>query len=167
MSGACRLPARLHRDQRGTISIVSVFTTLLLIMLLGMVMNAGRQVDGKIRMQNAADAATYTGGVVLSRAMNTLAFTNHLLCDVFAMTAWMREARDQNSASFAAPHPAGVDEGGKPVQEVAVCPLPALGSGHLAESADGAADGHDVQQLGGRHQRPRSCRCWRTSWPKS
>ena len=65
------LPARLHRDQRGTISIVSVFTALLLIMLLGMVMNVGRQVDGKIRMQNAADAATYTGGVVLARAMNT------------------------------------------------------------------------------------------------
>ncbi len=94
------LPARMHRDQRGTISIVSVFTALLLIMLLGMVMNVGRQVDGKLRMQNAADAATYSGGVVLARAMNTVVFTNHMLCDVFAVTAFMREARDQNSASF-------------------------------------------------------------------
>ncbi len=39
--------------------------------------------------------------VVLARGMNTLAFTNHLLCDVFAVTAFLREARDQNSASYA------------------------------------------------------------------
>lgn len=91
---------RLHREQRGTISIVTVFAAMLLTMLLGMVMNVGRQVNGKIRMQNAADAATYSGGVVIARGMNTLAFTNHLLCDVFAMTALMREARDRNAESY-------------------------------------------------------------------
>ena len=82
---------RLHRDQHGAISIVSVFAVLLLTMLLGMIMNVGRQVDGKIRMQNAADDAAYTGGVMLARGMNALAFTNHLLCDVFALTAFMEE----------------------------------------------------------------------------
>lgn len=91
------LPRRLHHNERGTISILSVFAVLLLTMLLGMVMNVGRDVDGKIRMQNAADSAAYSGGVVLARGMNTLAFTNHMLCDVFAMTAFLREARDQNS----------------------------------------------------------------------
>jgi hypothetical protein len=96
----CTVLINLHRDQRGTISIVSVFAMLLLTMLLGMVMNVGRQVDGKIRMQNATDAAAYSGGVVLARGMNTLAFTNHLLCDVFSVTAIMREARDRNSASY-------------------------------------------------------------------
>ena len=35
--------------------------------------------------------------------MNTLAFTNHMLCDVFAVTAVLREARDQNSASYVPP----------------------------------------------------------------
>jgi hypothetical protein len=92
--------SRLHRDERGSMSIVSVFALMFLAMLLGMVMNAGRDVDGKIRMQNAADSAAYSGGVVLARGMNTLAFTNHLLCDVFAVTAFLREARDQNSASY-------------------------------------------------------------------
>ena len=81
-------------------SIVSVFAVLFLAMLLGMVMNVGRHVDGKLRMQNAADSAAYSGGVVLARGMNTLAFTNHLLCDVFAVTAVLREARDENSASY-------------------------------------------------------------------
>ena len=77
---------RLHRDERGSMSIVSVFAVMFLAMLLGMVMNAGRHVDGKLRMQNAADSAAYSGGVVLARGMNTLAFTNHLLCDIFATT---------------------------------------------------------------------------------
>jgi len=94
-----RFPGRLHRDEQGTISIISVFAVLLLTMLLGMVMNAGRRVDGKVRMQNAADAAAHSGGVVLARGMNTLAFTNHLLCDVFALTAFMREARDGNATA--------------------------------------------------------------------
>ncbi|HVA48563.1 MAG TPA: pilus assembly protein TadG-related protein [Pirellulales bacterium] len=92
---------RLHRDQDGTISLLSVFSLLLLTMLLGMVMNVGRQVDRKVRMQNAADAATYSGGVMLARGMNSLAFTNHLICDVFALTAYMREARDRSSATLA------------------------------------------------------------------
>ena len=90
----------MHADERGSMSIVSVFAVLFLAMLLGMVMNVGRHVDGKLRMQNAADAAAYSGGVVLARGMNTLAFTNNLLCDVFAVTAFLREARDQNSASY-------------------------------------------------------------------
>jgi hypothetical protein len=91
------LSMRVHRDQRGSMSIVSLFAVLLLTFLLGMVMNSGRQVDQKVKMQNAADSATYAGGVVIARGMNTLAFTNHLLCDVFALTAFMREARDGNA----------------------------------------------------------------------
>ena len=66
-------------------------------MLLGMVINAGRQVDNKVKLQNAADAATYSGGVVLARGMNSLAFTNHMLCEVLALTAFMREARDRHA----------------------------------------------------------------------
>ena len=73
---AAHLPLRLHRDQKGTISIIGVFTLLALVVLLGMVMNTGQQVDQKIKMQNAVDAATYSGGVVLARNMNSLAFTN-------------------------------------------------------------------------------------------
>jgi hypothetical protein len=88
---------RLHDDQRGSISLATVFALLLLTILLGMVINAGRQVDNKVKLQNAADAATYSGGVVLARGMNTLAFSNHLLCETFAMTAIMREARDRHA----------------------------------------------------------------------
>jgi hypothetical protein len=81
-------------------SITSLFALILLVFLLGMVMNSGRQADQKVKMQNAADAATFSGGVVLTRSMNTLAFTNHLLCDVFALTAFLREAEAGNAASM-------------------------------------------------------------------
>lgn len=90
----------LHTDQNGAMSVVSVFAVLLLTVLLGMVMNVGRVVDHKIRLQNAADAVAYSGGVVVARGMNALAFTNHLLCDVFALTAYMREARDGHARSY-------------------------------------------------------------------
>lgn len=80
--------------------MLTVFAVMLLTMLLGMVMNAGRTVDGKIRLQNAADAAAYSGAASLARGMNTLAFTNHLLAEVFAMNAWLEEARDQNAKRY-------------------------------------------------------------------
>ncbi|MBM4093912.1 MAG: hypothetical protein FJ276_31575, partial [Planctomycetes bacterium] len=98
--GLARLPSRVHHDQRGTISIVSVFTLLLLVMLMGMVINTGQQVDHKVRLQNAADAATYSGGVVLTRSMNSLAFTNHLLSETFALTAFFREASARRAESL-------------------------------------------------------------------
>jgi len=100
IGAALALPRRLHRSQHGSISILSVFAVLALVMLLGMVMNVGRHVDGKIRMQNAADDVAYSGGVMIARELNTLAFTNHLMCEVFAVTAIMREARDRNSDRY-------------------------------------------------------------------
>ena len=84
-------------DERGSISFATVFALLLLTMLLGMVINTGRQIDSKVKLQNAADAATYSSGVVLARGMNTLAYSNHLLCEVMAMTAFLREGRDRHA----------------------------------------------------------------------
>lgn len=95
--------ARIHRDQTGSISITSVFGLMLLVFLLGLVMNAGRQVDQKVKMQNAADSATYAGGVVVTRGMNTLAFTNHLMSDVFAITAFFREGNERNAETMTNP----------------------------------------------------------------
>jgi hypothetical protein len=97
---AARLPRRVHQDQCGTMSLISVATLLLMVVLMGMVINTGQQVDQKIRLQNAADAATYSGGVVMTRSMNSLAFTNHLLSETFALTAFMREAKARRAESL-------------------------------------------------------------------
>jgi len=99
-SSLLRSPARLHRDESGSISIISVFAVMILALLLGMVLNSGLQVDQKVKMQNAADAATHSGAVVIGRGVNTLAFTNHLLSDVFALTAFMREAGNRTAESL-------------------------------------------------------------------
>ena len=82
---------RLHADQRGTISIVTLLVLLVFTMLLVMITNVGRHADDKLKMQNAADSAAMTGGVMLARGLNGLAHTNHLLCEVFAITAYLRE----------------------------------------------------------------------------
>jgi len=89
-----------HADQRGTISILTVFVLLSFTMLLMLMFNIAKQYDDKVRMQNAADASTYSGGVVLARGMNSIAFANHLEADVFALTAFLREARDRNAESY-------------------------------------------------------------------
>ncbi|MDG1512933.1 MAG: Tad domain-containing protein [Mariniblastus sp.] len=99
-SAVSRLVCRVHRDQSGSISVVTVFAFIFLTMVLGMLMNVGRHADRKVKIQNAADAATITGSTVLARGMNTLVFTNHLMCDVFALTAYLREARDRNAESL-------------------------------------------------------------------
>ncbi|HZZ73398.1 MAG TPA: pilus assembly protein TadG-related protein [Pirellulales bacterium] len=97
-----REPSRSLRDlagdERGAMSLVTVLTLLLLTMLLGMVINVGRQANAKIKLQNAADAGVQAGGLMLARGMNSLAFSNNLLCDVCALTAFLREGRDKNAA---------------------------------------------------------------------
>ena len=55
-----KLAHRLHEDQHGAISVLGVFTIFFLTLTLGMIFNIGKQVDEKLRMQNAADAATYS-----------------------------------------------------------------------------------------------------------
>jgi hypothetical protein len=89
---------RLHNDQRGTVSIATVFALFMFTVLLVQIVNVGRRVDDKIRMQNAADAGAYSGGVVISRGMNVLAFTNHLEAEVFALDAYMRTAQMKDAS---------------------------------------------------------------------
>ena len=96
IASPARLMARVHRDERGTISILTVFALFMFTILLVKVVNVGRHLDDKLRRQNAADAAAYSGGVVMARAMNTLAFTNHLEAEVFALTAYMQTAQMLN-----------------------------------------------------------------------
>ena len=93
----CRQPARLHRDERGTISVVTLLVLLVFTMLLVMIGNVGRHADDKLKLQNATDAAAYSGGVTLARGLNGLAHTNHLLCEVCAITAYLREGRERNA----------------------------------------------------------------------
>lgn len=87
----------IHSDERGTISILTVFALMFFTMVLIMVINVAQHVDDKIKFQNTADASVYSGGVVMARGMNSIAYTNHLLADVFAMTAFLQEAQARDA----------------------------------------------------------------------
>ena len=68
-------------------------------MLLVMITNVGRHADDKLKMQNAADAAAVAGGVMLTRGLNGLAHTNHLLCEV-GYCCWARRTYPTNWHPF-------------------------------------------------------------------
>ncbi|RMG41698.1 MAG: prolipoprotein diacylglyceryl transferase [Planctomycetota bacterium] len=88
---------RVHTDQTGGITLLSVFVILMLATLLVMIVNVIAHVDDRVRMQNAADAACRSAATVIARGLNATAFANHLTADVFAVTAFLREARDRNA----------------------------------------------------------------------
>lgn len=95
--------ADLRSDEGGALSVASIILVLGLTILLGSLINIGRAIDDKQKLQNAADASAYSSAGVLARGMNGLAFSNHLLCDTFAITAFLREARDRNAESLVPP----------------------------------------------------------------
>ena len=76
-----------HRSRGGILFLVSLFVMLGMTMLLVAIINIARQIDDKVRRQNAADAATRSGAGMLARGMNQVAFANHLEGDVFALAA--------------------------------------------------------------------------------
>jgi hypothetical protein len=84
---------RLHRDERGIVSLMTVATLLVFVMMLGSLLNVARATEDKVRRQMAADSAAYSGSLILARGMNACAFTNHLQAEILALTAYFREGR--------------------------------------------------------------------------
>ncbi len=89
----------LHRDETGVISLLAVFILLGCTWLLLWLLNSAKQLDSKVRMQNAVDAAGQSGVGVLARGMNAVAFANQLEADLLAAVAVMQGARETPGAS--------------------------------------------------------------------
>ncbi len=81
---------RLHADESGVISLLTVFVMLGGTWLLLLLLNSARQLDSKVHLQNAADAAGQSGVGMLARGMNAIAFANQLEADLLAGVAVMR-----------------------------------------------------------------------------
>lgn len=83
----------MHKDRRvrtvcrrqGTVSIVTLFAVLGLLILIGFVGNAGHAVNRKIETQNAADTAAIGSAQWMARGMNAITATNHMLGEVTAI----------------------------------------------------------------------------------
>lgn len=64
------------RHQRGVVMVIALLGLILLAALLFYVFNLGRNVQGRIDAQNAADAAAVAGATQMARSMNTVAMNN-------------------------------------------------------------------------------------------
>lgn len=93
------LVAGLHHDERGVISLLAVFILLGCTWLLLWLLNSAKQLDAKVRMQNAVDAAGQSGVGMLARGMNAVAFANQLEADLLAAVAVMQAAQETSSSS--------------------------------------------------------------------
>jgi len=82
-----QLVRHVRRDESGVISLLTVFVLLGLTMMLLAMINIAKQIDAKVRRQNAVDAATRSAASTVARGMNAVAFANHLEADVFAIAA--------------------------------------------------------------------------------
>lgn len=90
---------QLHSDESGVISLLTVFIMLGCTWLLLWVLNSAKQLDSKVRMQNAADTAGQSGVGILARGMNAIAFANQLEADLLAAVAVMQATQGTPAAS--------------------------------------------------------------------
>ena len=90
---------QLHSDESGVISLLTVFIMLGCTWLLLWVLNSAKQLDSKVRLQNAADTAGQSGVGILVRGMNAIAFANQLEADLLAAVAVMQSAPGTPAAS--------------------------------------------------------------------
>ncbi len=90
---------RLHSDESGVISLLTVFVMLGCTWLLLLLLNSARHLDSKVRLQNAADAGGQSGVGILARGMNAIAFANQLEADILAGVAVMRGTQGTPQAS--------------------------------------------------------------------
>ncbi|MDY6862164.1 MAG: Tad domain-containing protein [Thermodesulfobacteriota bacterium] len=70
---------KLKKREEGQILVVSVLVLLLLIVFIYAVFNVGQMVSERMRIQNIADAAAYSGAVWEAKLLNFTAFTNRAL----------------------------------------------------------------------------------------
>ena len=77
----------LHHNEEGKITLVATIMMLSLVVLAGLIGNAGHSVNQKLETQNAADATAFSTALWMARGMNALTATNHMLGEATALCA--------------------------------------------------------------------------------
>jgi hypothetical protein len=80
----------LIRDDRGVILVVGVFFTFLWIGVVWFIFGVGNAIAYRENMQNAADAAAFSGAVYNARGMNLIAMINNLMGVLLATVVAMK-----------------------------------------------------------------------------
>jgi len=74
-----------RKRRAGKIAILALIVILLVVVLIGMLGNAGHTVHQKLETQHAADAVAFSSAMWMSRGLNTITTSNHLMGEAMAM----------------------------------------------------------------------------------
>ena len=92
---------KIEKDEKGQILVISVLVLLLLVIFIYMVFNVGQMVSERMRLQNIADAAAYSGAVWEARLLNFTAYSNRALI-ANTVTGCFITAMQSNSKAWSA-----------------------------------------------------------------
>jgi hypothetical protein len=118
-------------SESGFITWGTLFSVMLMMILLSLVANSANSVNRKLETQNAADAVAYSPMVWLARGMNAVTATNHIIGEINALYVmhhslggkYLDEEDDPNETSEMQSWSRGVEIGGNVCRNF---PLPAL-----------------------------------------
>jgi hypothetical protein len=89
---------KLRKDEKGQILVISVLVLLMLVVFIYAVFNVGQMVSEKMRMQNIADSAAYSGAVWEARLLNFTAYTNRALIANIVMGSFITAMQSNSDA---------------------------------------------------------------------
>ena len=96
---------RLYKDESGAVLAVTMVVFLTLFVICGMVFSVGENVRQRIEIQNAADAAAYSGAVVQADGLARMAAINRAMTWTYVqmskmqmdyiVAVWLKEVEDR------------------------------------------------------------------------
>jgi hypothetical protein len=88
------LLAALHRDERGQLIYLIVFSAAAFVALAALIINSGHMVTRKLETQNAADAAAVSASAWVARALNIVSVNNVAMTELLAVTVVLRALKE-------------------------------------------------------------------------
>jgi hypothetical protein len=76
---------QFHREESAQVTVLFVFCSLAMVILLGFVLNTVKQTSRKVEMQGAADSGSLAGGIWMARGMNLMTMNNKGMADILSV----------------------------------------------------------------------------------
>lgn len=91
VSGLCQRTSRqFHQQNQGQVTLLFLFSMLIVVVLLAFILNTGVFTTRKVQMQGAADATATAGSIWLARGMNTMVSNNQKMTQVLSVMITVR-----------------------------------------------------------------------------
>lgn len=87
-----------HSNESGQVTLMFVFCSIALVVLLGFLLNTAQVTSRKVEMQGAADSAAVGGAVWVARGMNLMVMDNNTMVNVLAVMIEVHATRQTFAA---------------------------------------------------------------------